>query len=93
MLATVNQISLHTDLLNDVIMIAGCRDEQTSAAGPTDKDPSECTRVMLEVLREHASPLAFTEVLARMRQKLVAAKDTQIPQLSFSKPQLLAAKL
>lgn len=92
---TVNQTSLHTDLINDVVMIAGCRDEQTSAAGPTDKDPSECTRVLLEVLKEApvAGSLAFTELLARMRLKLAAANDTQIPQLSFSKPQLMAAKI
>jgi Caspase domain len=92
---TVNQMSLHTDLTNDVVMIAGCRDEQTSAAGPTERDPSECTRVLLEVLRDAPQPgsLPFTELVARMRLKLVAANDTQIPQLSFSRPQLLAAKI
>jgi hypothetical protein len=92
---TVNQTSLNTDLTNDVIMISGCRDEQTSAAGPTERDPSECTRVFLETLRDHpaANTVSITDLVKSMRAKLAAANDTQIPQLSISKPNLLTALL
>ena len=92
---TVNQTSLHTDLTNDVVMISGCRDEQTSAAGATTNDVSECTRVLVETLKEHprAGSLGITDLLKTMRNKLVAAQDTQIPVLSLSKPQLLQALL
>jgi hypothetical protein len=92
---TVNQTSLHTDLTNDVVMISGCRDEQTSQAGATTKDLSECTRVLVETFKENPKPhtLLATDLIKTMRNKLVAAKDTQIPQLSLSKPQLLQTLL
>lgn len=92
---TVNQTSLHTDLTNDVMMISGCRDEQTSAAGETMQDLSECTRVLIETLRENPRPNStpITTIIQNMRTKLIAAKDTQIPQLSISKPLLLSRLL
>lgn len=92
---TVNQTSLHTDLTNDVVMISGCRDEQTSQAGATTADLSECTRVLVETLKENPQvySLAATDLIKAMRHKLIAAKDTQIPVLSISKPQLLQTLL
>lgn len=86
---TVNQSSLHTDLRADVMLISGCRDEQTSAAGPTDHDPSECTRMLLASFKE--KPLwEACQLLQHLRHKLWSENDAQIPQLSVSKPVLIS---
>ena len=91
---TVNQTSQHTALPQDVIMISGCRDEQTSAAGQGPEDLSECTRVLVESLRGRpAGTVPVSDLVVGMRRLLVAARDTQIPQLSLSRPPLLGALL
>lgn len=95
---TVNQTSEHIDLDNtnsgNVMLISGCRDEQTSAAGATHGDLSACTRVLLETLRGRPAGTVPVHTLAQsMRRKLVETKDTQIPQLSLSRPQLLGTTL
>jgi hypothetical protein len=92
---TVNQTSQHTALTQNVVMISGCRDEQTSAAGQGPNDLSECTRVLLETLHKSPAPgsIPIPELVVGMRRLLVAAQDTQIPQLSMSRPALLGSLL
>src|SRR4029079_1860530 len=88
--STVNQTSQHIMLENNVMLISGCRDEQTSAAGQGPADLSECSRVLIETLEGRAAgTVAAIELIAGMREKLLASHDTQIPQLSMSRPQLL----
>jgi hypothetical protein len=91
---TVNQTSQHTSIIQNVVMFSGCRDEQTSAAGPTRNDLSQCTRVLIETLRGRTvGSVPVSELVGSMRRLLVASQDTQIPQLSMSRPPLLGALL
>lgn len=94
---TANQASTNTDVSATsptVALISGCRDEQTSAAGPTTADLSECTRVLLQSLGAGAAgAVPITNVVREMRSLLRAAHDTQIPQLSLSQPELVGALL
>jgi hypothetical protein len=91
---TVNQTSQHTSIIQNVVMFSGCRDEQTSAAGPTRNDLSQCTRVFIETLRGRTvGSVPVSELVGSMRRLLVASQDTQIPQLSMSRPPLLGALL
>jgi hypothetical protein len=92
---TANQTSLHTDLTNDVVMISGCRDEQNSASGLLPTDLSACTRVLLHALSQAPNPgsLPVADLVTAMRRRLIADQDPQIPQLSLSRPTLLAARL
>jgi hypothetical protein len=91
---TVNQSSMDLDVAADIVMISGCRDEQTSAAGATSRDASACTRVLIEALKEFAPHTApVTDLTMKLRRKLTESEDTQIPQLSMSKPSLLGALL
>lgn len=85
---------------NDVRMISGCEDHQTSAdvsnvhsfqlPDPAGQAGGACTSTLLRILyKDEKVPednLSFTEVLEKMREDLASQGYTQIPQLTASNP-------
>jgi metacaspase-1 len=85
---------------NDIRMISGCEDAQTSAdvsnvnafqlPDPAGLAGGACTATLLNILYqdEHvpADDLSFIQVLTKMRQNLQAKGFQQIPQLTSSNP-------
>lgn len=85
---------------NDIRMISGCEDAQTSAdvsnvnsfqlPDPAGRAGGACTSTLLRILYkdEHVpeDDLSFTQVLSQMRDDLKEHNFTQIPQLTSSNP-------
>ena len=85
---------------NDVRMISGCEDHQTSAdvssvdsfqlPDPAGRAGGACTSTLLRILyKDETVPedkMSFTEVLDQMRVDLKKQGFTQIPQLTSSNP-------
>jgi len=84
----------------EVLMISGCRSEQTSAdvsnvtssvggnlPKPAGRSGGACTSALLGLLYEkHDQKLTFQQVLLDLRQSLVQSGFDQIPQLTSSRP-------
>jgi hypothetical protein len=87
-------------LKNDIRMISGCEDAQTSAdvsnvasfqlPDPHGAAGGACTSTLLRILyMDDTVPeedLSFTQVLEKMREDLASQGFTQIPQLTASNP-------
>jgi hypothetical protein len=85
---------------NDIRMISGCEDSQTSAdvsnvsqfqlPDPAGRAGGACTSTLLRILYNDeqvpADDLSFTQVLTSMRKDLSRQGYTQIPQLTSSNP-------
>ncbi|CAB9509677.1 Metacaspase-1 [Seminavis robusta] len=85
---------------NDIRMISGCEDAQTSAdvsnvgafklPDPAGRAGGACTSTLLSILyKDEKVPeddLSFTEVLTAMRENLKKSGFSQIPQLTASGP-------
>lgn len=85
---------------NDIRMISGCEDAQTSAdvsnvksfqlPDPAGRAGGACTSTLLRILyKDEQVPeddLSFTQVLSKMREDLKDHGFTQIPQLTSSNP-------
>jgi len=85
---------------NDIRMISGCEDKQTSAdvsnvssfslPDPAGRAGGACTSTLLNVLyadeKVPEDDLSFTQVLEKMRQNLRAQGYEQIPQLTSCNP-------
>mmetsp|Transcript_2465 Transcript_2465/g.3628 ORF Transcript_2465/g.3628 Transcript_2465/m.3628 type:complete len:335 (+) Transcript_2465:81-1085(+) len=85
---------------NDIRMISGCEDAQTSAdvsnvgsfrlPDPAGRAGGACTSTLLSILyKDETIPeddMSFTEVLSKMRDELSGKGFTQIPQLTASNP-------
>lgn len=68
-----------------VIMLSGCRDEQTSAdAYINSKNQGALTWSMLEVLKDSNYRLRIHNFIRRVRNKLQENNYSQIPEISFS---------
>ncbi|KAL3931371.1 MAG: hypothetical protein SGARI_004225 [Bacillariaceae sp.] len=88
------------NLKNDIRMISGCEDAQTSAdvsnvanfqlPDPHGRAGGACTSTLLRILyKDDTVPeddLSFTQVLEKMREDLSSQGFTQIPQLTSSGP-------
>ncbi len=75
---TLNQDSLETSILANVVSLSGCRDEQTSNAG---QDTSTLTGALIDLLAQN---MTITTLLIQLHKKLRYANETQIPELSMS---------
>jgi hypothetical protein len=85
---------------NDIRMISGCDDAQTSAdvsnvssfqlPDPAGRAGGACTSTLLRILYNDdevpEDDLSFTQVLTAMREDLSGQGFTQIPQLTSSNP-------
>jgi hypothetical protein len=85
---------------NDIRMISGCEDSQTSAdvsnvgsfqlPDPAGRAGGACTSTLLKILYNDdqvpEDDLSFTQVLTEMREDLSSKGYTQIPQLTSSNP-------
>eukprot|EP00759_Apiculatamorpha_spiralis_P026180 PhF_6_TR29290/c0_g1_i1/m.42926 len=73
-------------LQGDVVMISGCKDDQTSADVQSSSGAGgACTNALAEVLGEHTD-VTVVDLLDNMLKVLKQQGHTQIPQLSSSKP-------
>lgn len=67
-----------------ILMLSGCRDDQTSADASWDRSPAGAlTSRLLDTLREYPDLEVFNS-LAVLREKLVYGQFTQVPQLCSS---------
>lgn len=87
-------------LKNDIRMISGCEDKQTSAdvsnvnsfslPDPAGRAGGACTSTLLNILyaddKVPEDDLSFTQVLTQMRENLDKKGFSQIPQLTSSNP-------
>ena len=68
-----------------LMMISGCRDAQTSAAGMTSGDMSELTSALITFWSAgQCSKAPLTQTIKELRQYLLTRGQTQIPLLSFA---------
>ena len=81
---TINEANDET--LGNVIMISGCKDNQTSTDAFIDKIPQGAmTWALLKTLNEDDN-ISWSDLLVKMRNTLKNAHFDQIPQLSSGKP-------
>jgi len=72
---------------NHVVLISGCRDDQTAADAKLQGSPSGAmTFAFSKTVEEVQTPLTYIDLLLSLRHKLATAtqKFTQVPQLSSS---------
>lgn len=81
----------HTDLeaLADVVMISGCKDDQTSADGGFMKDDTKgsgaMTAAYLETLRHYDFNLTYRQLIDKMHELLISHGYRQRPVLSSTR--------
>lgn len=78
--------------LHDILMISGCRDDQTSADAWIEKnkeDEGAMTWSWLETLRTSTPHMTWHQAIEKMRSILVEAGYDQVPQLSLTNKMLL----
>ena len=71
----------------DVLMISGCKDDQTSADAMIQEEwAGAMTHHLLEVLEDYDYTIQLKKLISRLRVKLKNGGYTQYPVLSSSKP-------
>jgi len=73
--------------IGDVVLISGCKDEETSTdAVLAGKASGAMTYSLLRALQSRTEPITYGQLLKEMRTILKQGKFTQAPQLSASVP-------
>ena len=92
---SLDQESDHTNIQAHICMIAGCRDEQTSASGNSEYDMSELSKAFLKLMKMKGTGKALTAVdlILALRIEMMNRGQKQIPCLSFSRREDLGARI